>query len=147
MKAGIVLSSVPFLLMGLLLMGTGMVFLVAPELLRDQGFRQDASFGVRAAGFLFFGVTGGLFARSGWRLIRRRRRGLGIAQALGLGMVGFFANRILGSGDPSLLNVVGLAASGFTVGYLSVPAVRSLFRGRRGDAKSLRDDASRNLLR
>lgn len=128
MKGGIVVSSVPFFLLGLLLIRTGVLFLVAPELLREQGFLQGASFGVRALGCLFFGGCGGLLTWCGWRLIRLVRRGLGIAHTIAFGMIGMFANGIFVQGDPSLLDITGLATSLFTVGYLSIPAVRRLFR-------------------
>lgn len=142
MKGGIVVSSVPFFLLGLLLIRTGVLFLLAPELLRELGFLQDASFGVRALGLLFLGGCGGLLAWCGWRLIRLVRRGLSITHAIAFGMIGVFANRIFGEGDPSLLDFTGLATSLFTVGYLSAPAVRSLFRNKGAASESVRHNTS-----
>lgn len=127
LKGGIRVCSVPFFLVGLEFARIGVLFFFAPEMLREQGFRQDPSFGVRATGLLFFAGAGSLFAWSGWQLIRLARAGLHAAHVGAFAMIGLFWNSIP-DGEPSLLNWTGLATSIGIVGYLSIPAVRRLFR-------------------
>ncbi len=128
LRRGIAISSAPLFLMSLVLMQTGVLLVAAPEALRDEGFRQNLPVGTRVAGLLFFGGTGGMIAWGGWRLIHLARWGLNLAHAMALGVGVSHWKKIFRDGDPSIFNWTWFTICLAIVGYLSVPAVRKLFR-------------------
>ena len=117
----LVLGGVVFLL-------TGILFLVAPEWLRDAGFRQDAALGIRVAGLLAFGGIGALLAWTAWRLIRLGAFALEVTRALALSTAALFVIRIADGGASSAFNWLHILVAVAVAGYLSLPSVRVLFR-------------------
>ena len=126
------LCSTALLLGGLAFLLTGILFLVAPESLRDAGFRQDAALGIRVAGLLAFGGVAALLAWNAWRLIRLGSFALEVTRALALTTAGLFVTRIAGGGASSVFNWLGVVAAVAVAGYLTLPSVRVLFRLQRG---------------
>ena len=120
------------LLEGLAFLLIGIRFLVAPESLRDAGFRQDAALGIRVAGLLAFGGVAALLAWTAWRLIRLGAFALEVTRALALTTAALFVTRIAGGGASSPFNWVGILAAVAVAGYLSLPSVRILFRAPSG---------------
>lgn len=129
---GLVLCSMALLLEGLTFLLTGILFLVAPESLREGGFRQDAALGIRVAGLLAFGGVAALLAWTAWRLIRLGSFALEVTRALALATAGLFVTRIAGGGASSVFNWLGVVAAGAVAGYLTLPSVRVLFRRQSG---------------
>ena len=116
------------LLGGLTFLLTGVLFLVAPESLRDAGFRQDPALGIRVAGLLAFGGVGALLAWTAWRLIRLRSFALEVTRALALSIAGLLVTRLAGGGTSSVFTWLGVVAAVAVAGYLTLPSVRGLFR-------------------
>jgi hypothetical protein len=69
---GVVICSLTLLFVGLAFLGTGLLFLVAPESLRDAGFGQDVALGSRVVGMVAFGAVAAALAWTAWWLIRLR---------------------------------------------------------------------------
>jgi hypothetical protein len=129
---GLVLCSIALLLVGLVFLLTGILFLVAPESLRDAGFRQDMTLGIRVAGLLAFGGVAALLAWNAWRLMHLRSTALEGTRVLALTIAGLFVTRIVDGGASSVFNWVGVVAAVAVAGYLTLPSVRVLFRAQRG---------------
>jgi hypothetical protein len=127
--AGVVAAAIPYFLLGFAFLRTGFLYLIAPDALADEGFRQDAPLGTRVAALVFFGGVGAALAWSSWRLVRLKRRGLNVVRGLALALGLLFASRIFRGTDQPYLDWSGLASSIAVAGYLSVSAVRALFRG------------------
>jgi hypothetical protein len=122
-----VICSLTLLFVGLAFLGTGLLFLVAPESLRDAGFGQDVALGSRVVGMVAFGAVAAALAWTAWWLIRLRPSAFQQARGLALGLAIAFVIRILrGEGSvPDWLIVVAAAAM---AGYLTLSPVRVLFR-------------------
>ena len=120
------------LVAGLVFLLTGILFLLAPESLRDAGFRQDAALGIRVAGLLAFGGTGALLAWTAWRLIRLGAFALEVTRAVALATAVLFVTRIADGGAGSAFNWLYILAAVAVAGYLSLPSVRVLFRAPSG---------------
>ena len=121
------------LLGGLAFLLTGILFLVAPESLRDAGFRQEAAPGIRVAGLLAFGGVAALLAWNAWRLIRLEAFALEVTRGMALTTAALFVTRIAGGGASSAFNWLGVLAAVAVAGYLTLPSVRVLFRAPSAD--------------
>jgi hypothetical protein len=124
---GVVICSLTLLFVGLAFLGTGLLFLVAPESLRDAGFGQDVALGSRVIIMLAFSAVAAALAWTAWWLIRLSPSAFQKARGLALGLAGAFAIRLLrGEGSvPDWLIVVAAVAM---AGYLTLSPVRALFR-------------------
>jgi hypothetical protein len=132
-RIGLVLCSMAQLLGGLAFLLTGILFLVAPESLRDAGFRQEAALGMRVAGLLAFGGVAALLAWNAWRLIRLEAFALEVTRGMALTTAALFVTRIAGGGASSAFNWLGVLAAVAVAGYLTLPSVRVLFRAPSAD--------------
>jgi hypothetical protein len=126
-SVGLVLCAMCFLLAGLVFLGVGILFFVAPESLRDAGFRRDPTPGIRVAGLLMFAGAGALLAWPAWGLIRLRPFAFEIARALALALAVLSLTRIVG-GASYVFDWLVLVAGGAVAGYLTLPSVRALLR-------------------
>ena len=124
---GLVLCSAALFLAGLGFLTIGLLFLVAPDWLRDGGFRQDAALGIRVAGLLVFGGVAVLLARTAWWLILLRSSAYEITRGLAVTAALTFVIRI-GRGEGFVLDWPTLVAAVAMAGYLTRPTVRALFR-------------------
>ena len=129
---GLMLCSMAQFLVGFAFLLTGILFLVAPASLRDAGFRQDATLGIRVAGLLAFGGVGALLVRNAWRLIHLVSSALEVSRAIALTTAVLFVTRIAGGGASSVFNWLGVVAAVAVAGYLTLPSIRVLFRVQSG---------------
>ena len=122
------LCSIALLLGGFVFLLTGILFLVAPDSLRDAGFRQGAGLGIRIVGLLAFGGVGALFAWTAWKLIHLGAFALEVTRGIAVSFAALFVAGIAGGGAGSPFNWIGAFAAAGVAGYLSLPSVRVLFR-------------------
>jgi len=125
---GLVLCAMALLLFGLWLLGVAIVFLVAPESLRDAGFGQNVTLGNRVAGLLFFAGVAALLAWVAWGLIRLRPSAFENARVLAFGMAVVCVIQIVRDDADSVLYWLTLVPAVAIGGYLSLPSVRALLR-------------------
>ena len=125
---GLVLCSVVLLLIGLAILVPGVLFVVAPESLRDAGFGQGLPLGRRLLGLLFFGGVGALFAWQALGLITFRPFALDITRALAVAFAGLSIVRLYrGEASPAFEWPVVVVSLAMAV-YLILPSVSALFR-------------------
>jgi hypothetical protein len=125
---GLLLCSVALLVGGFVFLLTGILYLVAPESLRDAGFRPDAGRGIRVGGLLAFGAVGALLAWTAWRLIHLGAFAHDVTRGLALSTAAVFVTRLAGGGAGSSFNWIGVCAAAAVAFYLNLPSVRALFR-------------------
>ena len=125
---GLVICAITLLVGGVTFLVFGILLCVAPESLRDAGFRANPTLGIRVAGLLVFGVFGALLAWPAWGLLRLKPFAFEVARGVALAVAGLFVTRIVGGGASVTFNWLALVAAGGMAGYLSLPAVRGLFR-------------------
>ena len=124
---GLKLCALVLLLGGLVFLVTGILFAIAPEALRDAGFRQDGTPAIRAGGLLMFGGVGVLLTWTAWKLMRLASFAREITRDLALATAVLSVTRLADDAN-SVYDWLGLLWTVAIAGYLSLPSVRALFR-------------------
>jgi hypothetical protein len=127
--AGVAAAAMSCFHLGVGFLRTGVLFLIASDALRDEGFRVDAPLGNRVGPLIFFGGVGTALVWSGWLLVRLKRVGLDVVRGLAVALGLLFASRLVRGTDQPYLDWTVLASSIAVAGYLSVSSVRAVFRG------------------